>query len=136
MTLQLAVHDESGREKETRACRTVEQQQESLRPAEHAKASRLRIAVTNHAQTVSGMRISVIPGARMSIVVEMKLSEPSSDATQKIRMLTIQIVWPDSFAGAGDFAEAAERRIGRPAADRRAAGNHERGEHAEETRRA
>ena len=36
-------------------------------------ASRLRIAVTNHAHTVSGMRISVIPGARMSIVVAMNI---------------------------------------------------------------
>ena len=50
--------------------------------------------MTNQAQTVSGMRISVMPGARMSIVVEMKFTELSSDAKQKIKMLTIHIVWP------------------------------------------
>ena len=57
-------------------------------------ASKPRIAVTNQPHTVSGMRIRLMPGARMSIVVAMKFSAPSSDARQKSEMLMIHIVWP------------------------------------------
>ena len=74
-------------------------------------ASRIEIAVTNHAHTVSGMRISVIPGARKSIVVAMKFTAPRSDATQKIKMLTIHSVCPIPSPGPG-------LRPARSAADR------------------
>ena len=57
-------------------------------------ASRLRIAVTSQAHTVSGMRHSVMPGARRSTVVAIKFSEPSGDAAEKIRMPASQSVWP------------------------------------------
>ena len=46
----------------------------------------------SQAHTVSGMRISVMPLARRSIVVVMKLIAPSKDAAQKIARPTIHKV--------------------------------------------
>src|SRR5438034_6484959 len=60
------------------------------------KASNPRIAVTNHAQHVRGMRIRVIPFARMSRVVVMKFSAPINAPMQKIAMLMIQRSAPRS----------------------------------------
>src|SRR2546429_5603388 len=57
-----------------------------------------RMAVMNQAQTVSGNRGRVMPGARRSMVVTLKLSALSSDAAQKMATLTIQSV----MAGCGE----------------------------------
>src|SRR5271168_2496745 len=57
-------------------------------------ASNPRIAVMNHAQQVSGMRIMVMPGARRSMIVVMKLIAPISDAAQKNAMERIHMFWP------------------------------------------
>src|SRR5208282_3489800 len=53
------------------------------------KASRPRMAVMNQDQQVRGMRIMLMPLARMSSVVVMKLRAPMSDAMQKTAMLMI-----------------------------------------------
>ncbi len=63
------------------------------------KASRPRIAVINHAQQVSGIRIIDIPLARMSRVVVMKFSAPISEAAQKRAMLVIQRSAPSPSPG-------------------------------------
>src|ERR1039458_8253107 len=47
-------------------------------------ASKPRIAVRNHAQHVSGMRINERPGARRSISVVMKFNAPISEAGSTI----------------------------------------------------
>src|SRR5207253_7252423 len=57
-----------------------------------------RMAVMNQAQTVSGNRRRVMPGARRPMVVTLKLSALSSDAAQKMATLTIQSV----MAGCGE----------------------------------
>ncbi len=44
-------------------------------------------AVVNHAQQVSGMRMSDMPFVRMFKSVVMKLSAPNNDPTQKIAIL-------------------------------------------------
>src|SRR5437879_3393806 len=54
-----------------------------------------RIALLNQAQTVSGSRGSVMPGARRSIVVTLKLSALRREAAQKMATLTIQSVMAD-----------------------------------------
>ncbi len=46
--------------------------------------------MVNQPQTVNGMRISVMPGARISSVVTMKFNALSSDATQKMAIEAIQ----------------------------------------------
>src|SRR5258708_27034977 len=51
-----------------------------------------RMALMNQAQTVSGRRGRVMPRARRSMVVTLKLSALSRDAAQKIATLTIQSV--------------------------------------------
>src|SRR6266478_3029938 len=56
------------------------------------KISMPRMALMNQAQTVSGNRGRVIPGARKSIVVTLKLSALRRDAAQKMATLTIQSV--------------------------------------------
>jgi len=73
-------------------------------PAESStpNASKPRIAVMNHDQQVSGMRIMLIPLARMSSVVVMKLRAPISDAIQKIAMLVIQRSAPRPSPGPED----------------------------------
>ena len=65
-----------------------------------------------------------MPGARMSIVVAMKFSAPSSEARQNSEMLMIQQRLAPAFAGPRHFAEPAQRGVAGPAADRRAARNH------------
>ena len=62
-------------------------------------ASNPRIAVTNHAQQVSGMRIKVMPFARMSSVVVMKFSAPINAPRQKIAMLMIHRSAPKPSPG-------------------------------------
>ncbi len=74
-------------------------------------------AVVNHAQQVSGMRISVMPLVRMFSSVVMKLSAPSNEPTQKIAMLMTQRFMPRALSGAGNSSERTERRVTRPAAD-------------------
>ena len=53
-----------------------------------------RMALMNQAQTVTGMRGSVMPLARRSSVVTVKLIEVSSAAKQKSATLAVQIVKP------------------------------------------
>ena len=50
--------------------------------------------VMNHAQTVSGRRIKLIPLQRMSSVVVMKFRAPSNWPTQKIAIETAHKTWP------------------------------------------
>src|SRR6266567_9579059 len=54
-----------------------------------------RMALMNQAQTVSGRRGRVMPLARRSMVVTLKLSALKRDAAQKMATLTIQSVIPD-----------------------------------------
>src|SRR2546429_4312006 len=54
-----------------------------------------RMALRNHAHTVTGIRGSDIPLARRSMVVTLKLSALRRDAAQKMATLTIQSVIPD-----------------------------------------
>src|SRR5215475_2809993 len=61
--------------------------------------SSVRRAVTNHAHTVSGSRISDIPLVRERSVVTMKFRAPSRDAMQKIRTLMIQRSIPKPWPG-------------------------------------
>ena len=70
-------------------------------PAESStpNASKPRIAVMNHDHTVNGMRIMVMPLARMSSVVVRKFSAPISDARQKIAMLVIHRSAPSPSPG-------------------------------------
>ena len=56
------------------------------------KISMPRMALMNHAQTVSGSRGRVMPCARKSMVVTLKLSALQSDAAQKMATLTIHSV--------------------------------------------
>src|SRR5260370_42126986 len=53
----------------------------------------------NHDQQVSGMRIMVMPLARISSVVVRKFSAPISDAKQKIAMLGIHRSVPSPSPG-------------------------------------
>src|SRR5205814_1340520 len=62
-----------------------------------------RMALMNQAQTVSGNRGRVMPGARRSMVVTLKLSALSRDVAQKMAMLTIQSV----MAGRGEMTNVA-----------------------------
>src|SRR6266851_7938182 len=59
------------------------------------KISMPRIALMNQAHTVKGSRGRVIPWARKSMVVTLKLSALRRDAEQKIATLTSQSVIPD-----------------------------------------
>src|SRR6266481_7405604 len=54
-----------------------------------------RMALMNHAHTVTGIRGSDIPLARRSMVVTLKLSALRREAAQKMATLTIQSVIPD-----------------------------------------
>src|SRR5260370_39728491 len=53
------------------------------------KINKPRMALMNQAQTVSGNRGSVMPGARRSEAVTLKLSALRRDAAQKMATLTI-----------------------------------------------
>src|SRR5215468_856599 len=65
-------------------------------------ASNPRIAMMNHAQHVSDMRINIMPLARMSSVVVMKFSAPISAPMQKIAMLIIHRSAPKPSPGPAD----------------------------------
>jgi hypothetical protein len=70
-------------------------------------ASSASTAVVNQDQQVSGIRISDIPRQRMFSRVVMKLSAPSSEATQKIAMLAAHSVAPAPCPGpAAGIAES------------------------------
>jgi hypothetical protein len=56
------------------------------------KISMPKMALRNQAQTVKGRRGSVMPWARRSMVVTLKLSALQSDAAQKMATLTIHSV--------------------------------------------
>ena len=56
-------------------------------PSRTGNDSKAKTAVVNHAQQVSGMRISDMPFVRMLSSVVMKLSAPRSEPTQKIAIL-------------------------------------------------
>src|SRR6266702_8672643 len=59
------------------------------------KINEPRMALMNQAQTVKERRGRVMPGARRSMVVTLKLSALSRDAAQKMATLTIQRVMPN-----------------------------------------
>ena len=67
-----------------------------------ANAVRPMIEVMNQAQVLSGRRHMLMPLVRMSSVVVMKFSEPSSWPIQKIAMEAAQRTTPDAFSGSGD----------------------------------
>src|SRR6266852_5597044 len=69
------------------------------------KINNPRMALMKHAQTVKGSRGKVIPWARKSMVLTLKLSALSSDAAQKMATLTIHSV----MAGCGDMKNVAVR---------------------------
>ena len=70
---------------------TVRSSSSSVTAAESAGiATSSRIAYVTIAQTKSGMRIHVMPGARMLWIVTMKLIAPSSDDSVRMWMLRIQ----------------------------------------------
>ena len=78
-----------------------------------AKASSAIQAVMNHAQVESGIRISVMPRARRSSVVEMKFSEPSNEAMQNVAIESAHSVWPVCSPGP-DRSHGAQRRVRGP----------------------
>ncbi len=65
-----------------------------IAPERTGSASSSRIAVTKSAQTVSGRRKNVIPGARRLMIVVMKLTAVSSDESPMMRREMSQSVWP------------------------------------------
>ena len=70
---------------------TVRSSRSSVTPAESAGSARSRrIAYVSIPQTKSGMRIHVMPGARMLWIVTMKLIAPSSEDSVRMWMLRIQ----------------------------------------------
>ena len=79
-------------------------------------ASSSRNAVMNCAQTKNGRRNQVRPGARSCTMVVMKFIEPSSDE----KMMKQHAREPQRLAVAE--RQVGERRVGRPAGVRRAAG--------------
>src|SRR5262249_22710295 len=68
-------------------------------PNKTANDSRARTAVISQAQQVKGIRISDMPRARRSSVVEMKFSAPRSDPTQNRAIDITQSVWPRPSPG-------------------------------------
>ena len=93
------------------------------------KASSARMAVVNHAHTVSGIRSSDMPRARRLRVVVRKFRAVSSEATQKIAMLITHSVCPVPNPGPATCPSGAQRGVGRPTRDRGAAGGKQRGHH-------
>ena len=70
---------------------TVRSSSSSVTAAESAgSATSSRIAYVSIAQTKSGIRIQVMPGARMLWIVTMKLIAPSSDESVRMWRLRIQ----------------------------------------------
>ena len=63
-------------------------------PESTGSASSSRIAVMKSAQTVSGSRKKVMPGARMLMIVVMKLTDVSSEESPRIRSESAHNVCP------------------------------------------
>ena len=81
------------------------------------KASTSRNCTTNAIQVNIGMRISVMPGARMLMIVVMKLNAAASDETPRIWRPSTQ----KSMLMPGEYCLRRERRVAEPAAVRRGA---------------
>src|ERR1700737_1285423 len=92
-----------------------------------ANASNPMHEVMNHAQVQMGMRIRVMPLARKSSVVAMKLSEPNNWPTQNKAMDIAQRFWPHSRPGPASLpialkgAYAVQPEIGGPSGIKNAA---------------
>src|ERR1700687_839150 len=92
-----------------------------------AKASKPMHEVRNQAQVEMGMRIKVIPLARRSSVVAMKLSEPSNWPTQKMAIKIAQRFCPQPKPGPASLpmalrgAYAVQPEIGGPSGIKNAA---------------
>src|SRR5277367_5319397 len=71
-----------------------------------ANASNPMHEVMNHAQVDIGMRMSVMPLARKSNVVAMKLSDPSNCPIQKMAMEMTQRFCPQPSPGPASFPTA------------------------------
>ena len=71
-------------------------------------------AVVNHAQQVSGMRISDMPFVRMFKRVVMKFNAPSSEPTQKIAMLITQRFMPAPWPGPAILPSALKWSVAGP----------------------
>ena len=65
-----------------------------IAPESTGSASSSRIAVMKSAHTVSGSRKNVMPGARMLMIVVMKLTDVSSDEIPSTSSDRSQSVWP------------------------------------------
>ena len=78
------------------------------------------------------MRASDMPLVRRSRVVAMKFSAPSREPMQKMAIEIAQRFWPMREAGPGISADGAERRVGRPAGNRRTVGDEKCSHHEEE----
>src|SRR4029079_18896706 len=75
-------------------------------PRRTGNESNASTAVVNHAQQVSGMRISDMPLVRMFRSVVMKFNAPSSEPTQKIAMLITQRFIPAPCPGPATLPSA------------------------------
>ncbi len=85
--------------REKNACRSNHRESSSAQAASKMlKISMLRMALMNHAQTVTGNRVSVIPLARRSITVTLKLMATSSEPRQNIATLTSHNFIPSAGA--------------------------------------
>ena len=62
--------------------------------------------VMSQAQTVTGMRASVIPAVRKSSVVVMKFTDPRSCAIQKMAIESPHNVWPRPSPGPASLPTA------------------------------
>src|SRR3954447_2948865 len=86
---------------------TVRSSSSSVTAAESAgSASSRRTAYVSIAQTKSGIRIHVMPGARMLWIVTMKLIAPSSEESVRMWMLRIQYSWPWQGLVKGEFSDS------------------------------
>ena len=93
---KLTVDDDQAEQKSW--CPTLRSSSSRI-PADRStpNASSPRMAVMNQAQQVSGMRISVMPLARMSSVVVMKFNALINAPMQKSAMLMIHRSAPETF---------------------------------------
>ena len=71
-----------------------------------AKASKAMQEVMNHAQVQIGMRIRVMPLARRSRVVAIKLSAPSREPMQKMAIAIAQRFIPQPMPGPASLPTA------------------------------
>src|SRR5689334_2323087 len=75
-------------------------------PSKTGNDNNASTAVVNHAQHVSGIRISDMPLVRMFSSVVMKFNAPSNDPTQKIAILITQRFMPAPCPGPAIFPSA------------------------------